>query len=260
MLMVCHDLNPAVPVTLAFAESGSGRPPSPPRTCSTRPRRHLDIGSDSQAMGRIGEVIIRTWQTADVTKAARGRCRATARPTTHRARRYVAEYTICPAVARGWRSGRLGGGGQAGRPGAVGPRLLRGAAHVVVKGGMIAWAQRATPTPPSPPAADPAPAHVRGGTGAVGRHQRGLVAQAALDDVGRSPGGRQQLVPVADRRPSARPTSRRTRRRPTSGSTGQLRRDRRRRAHGGAPRQLRWPSAIPVSNPVFVFSFFFFYS
>ena len=60
------------------------------------------IGSDSQAMGRIGEVVIRTWQTAHVMKRRRGvAARRRPRPTTTRARRYVAKYTICPAIAHG---------------------------------------------------------------------------------------------------------------------------------------------------------------
>lgn len=82
MLMVCHHLNPTVPEDLAFAESRIR-----PSTIAAEDLLHdlgaiSMIGSDSQAMGRIGEVVLRTWQTAHVMKVKRGRCPATAAPTT----------------------------------------------------------------------------------------------------------------------------------------------------------------------------------
>ena len=102
MLMVCHHLNPRVPEDLAFAESRIRA-----STIAAEDVLH-DLGalsitsSDAQAMGRIGEVICRTWQVADLMKARFGRrTDDTAPADNHRARRYVAKYTINPAVAHG---------------------------------------------------------------------------------------------------------------------------------------------------------------
>ncbi len=101
MLMVCHHLNPAVPEDLAFAESRIR-----PTTIAAEDILH-DLGaisiisSDSQAMGRIGEVILRTWQTAHVMRAARAAALpGDGRADNHRARRYVAKYTINPPRRR----------------------------------------------------------------------------------------------------------------------------------------------------------------
>ncbi|MGZ5390540.1 MAG: urease subunit alpha [Mycobacterium sp.] len=141
MLMVCHHLNPALPEDLAFAESRIR-----PSTMAAEDLLHdigaiSMIGSDSQAMGRIGEVVIRTWQTAHVMKRRRGALPGDGAADNNRARRYVAKYTICPAIAHGldheigsievgkladlvlWESAFFG----------VRP-------HAVLKGGMIAWA------------------------------------------------------------------------------------------------------------------------
>src|ERR1700704_1166323 len=97
MLMVCHHLNSAVPEDLAFAESRIR-----PSTMAAEDLLHdlgaiSMIGSDSQAMGRIGEVIMRTWQTAHVMKARRGALSGDTTADNTRAKRYVAKYTICPA-------------------------------------------------------------------------------------------------------------------------------------------------------------------
>ncbi len=101
MLMVCHHLNPAVPEDLAFAESRI-------RATTIAAEDHLhDLGaisitsSDAQAMGRIGEVITRTWQVAHVMKNVRGELAGGLPADNFRARRYVAKYTINPAVAHG---------------------------------------------------------------------------------------------------------------------------------------------------------------
>jgi urease subunit alpha len=142
MLMVCHHLNPRVPEDLAFAESRIRA-----TTIAAEDVLHdlgaiSMIGSDSQAMGRVGEVIIRTWQTAHVMKARRGALAGDGRADNLRARRYVAKYTICPAIAHGLESevGSVEVGKLADlvlwRPAFFGVRP-----HVVVKGGMIAWAQ-----------------------------------------------------------------------------------------------------------------------
>jgi urease subunit alpha len=101
MLMVCHHLKPSIPEDLAFAESRIR-----PSTIAAEDVLHdlgaiSIIGSDSQAMGRIGEVVLRTWQTAHVMKLRRGALPGDGAADNHRARRYVAKYTICPAVAHG---------------------------------------------------------------------------------------------------------------------------------------------------------------
>jgi urease subunit alpha len=104
MLIVCHHLNPTVPEDLAFAESRIR-----PSTIAAEDHLHdmgaiSMIGSDSQAMGRVGEVITRTWQTAHVMKKARGSLAGDGPADNHRARRYIAKYTICPAVSHGLES------------------------------------------------------------------------------------------------------------------------------------------------------------
>ena len=102
MLMVCHHLDSTIPEDLAFAESRIRK-----ETIAAEDILH-DLGalsmmsSDSQAMGRVGEVIIRTWQTADKMKRQRGALEGdTARNDNARAKRYVAKYTINPAIAHG---------------------------------------------------------------------------------------------------------------------------------------------------------------
>lgn len=101
MLMVCHHLDSSIPEDLAFAESRIRR-----ETIAAEDILH-DIGalsmmsSDSQAMGRLGEVIIRTWQTADKMKQQRGSLKGDGRADNHRAKRYIAKYTINPAIAHG---------------------------------------------------------------------------------------------------------------------------------------------------------------
>lgn len=145
MLMVCHHLNPSVPEDLAFAESRIR-----PSTMAAEDLLHdigaiSIIGSDSQAMGRIGETVLRTWQTAHVMKRRRGALPGDgdgARGAdNNRARRYVAKYTICPAVAHGL-DHEIGSV----EPGKLADLVLWEPAffavrpHVVIKGGMIAWA------------------------------------------------------------------------------------------------------------------------
>ena len=102
MLMVCHHLNPGIPEDLAFAESRIRK-----ETIAAEDILH-DLGaismfsSDSQAMGRVGEVIIRTWQTAHKMKGQRGKLPGDSeRNDNFRAKRYIAKYTINPALAHG---------------------------------------------------------------------------------------------------------------------------------------------------------------
>ncbi|AEW92722.1 MULTISPECIES: urease subunit alpha [Streptomycetaceae] len=142
MLMVCHHLNPAVPEDLAFAESRIR-----PSTIAAEDVLH-DLGaisiisSDSQAMGRIGEVVLRTWQTAHVMKERRGALPGDGAADNHRARRYVAKYTINPAIAQGL-DDEIGSV----EPGKLADLVLWDPAffgvkpQLVVKGGQIAYAQ-----------------------------------------------------------------------------------------------------------------------
>ena len=101
MLMVCHHLDASIPEDLAFAESRIRK-----ETIAAEDILH-DIGalammsSDSQAMGRLGEVITRTWQTADKMKQQRGALKGDHRADNHRVKRYIAKYTINPAIAHG---------------------------------------------------------------------------------------------------------------------------------------------------------------
>src|SRR4029079_12592071 len=141
MLMVCHHLNPAVPEDLVFADSRIR-----PSTIAAEDILHdlgaiSMIGSDSQAMGRVGEVVTRTWQTAHAMKKRRGSLPGDGAADNNRAKRYVAKYTICPAVAHGLdhEIGSVEGGKLADlvlwEPAFFGVRP-----HAVLKGGMIAWA------------------------------------------------------------------------------------------------------------------------
>lgn len=101
MLMVCHHLDPNIPEDIAFADSRIR-----PETIAAEDILH-DLGvfsmmsSDSQAMGRVGEVIIRTWQTADKMKQQRGALQGEEKADNLRAKRYVAKYTINPAITHG---------------------------------------------------------------------------------------------------------------------------------------------------------------
>ncbi|WP_371636929.1 urease subunit alpha [Streptomyces zaomyceticus] len=184
MLMVCHHLNPAVPEDLAFAESRIR-----PSTIAAEDVLH-DLGaisiisSDSQAMGRIGEVIMRTWQTAHVMKKRRGALPGDGRADNHRARRYVAKYTINPAVAQGM--DHLIGSVEPGKladlvlwePAFFGVKPL-----TVLKGGQIAYAQMGDANASIP---TPQPVLPRPMFGALGKAAAAgsvnFVAQAAIED------------------------------------------------------------------------------
>jgi urease subunit alpha len=154
MLMVCHHLNPQVPEDVAFAESRIR-----PETIAAEDILH-DMGvlsmisSDSQAMGRIGEVVTRTWQTAHKMKVQRGALAGdSSRNDNARAKRYVAKYTINPAITHGMATeiGSI-------EPGKLADLVLWKPAffgvkpEMIVKGGFIAWsvmgdANASIPTP-----------------------------------------------------------------------------------------------------------------
>ena len=146
MLMVCHHLNPAVPEDLAFAESRIRA-----TTIAAEDILH-DIGalsvtsSDAQAMGRIGEVVTRTWQVAHVMKHRRGPLGGGMPADNERAKRYVAKYTINPAIAHGiaYDVGSI----EVGRLADLAvwdPKFFGVRPAVVVKGGAIAWAALGDP-------------------------------------------------------------------------------------------------------------------
>ena len=147
MLMVCHHLNPQVPEDVAFAESRIR-----PETIAAEDILH-DMGvismlsSDSQAMGRIGEVVTRTWQTAHKMKVQRGSlAKDSARNDNFRAKRYVAKYTINPAITHGIANnvGSI-------EPGKLAdlvlwkPAFFGAKPEMVIKGGFIAWSVMGDP-------------------------------------------------------------------------------------------------------------------
>ena len=183
MLMVCHHLNPAVPEDLAFAESRIR-----PSTIGAEDVLH-DLGaisvisSDAQAMGRVGEVIMRTWQTAHVMKRRRGALPCDGRADNHRVRRYVAKYTINPAVAQGM-AGEIGSveSGKLADLVLWDPKFFGVKPQLVIKGGQIAYAQMgdANASIPTPQPVLPRP--MFGATGrAPAANSVNFVAQAALD-------------------------------------------------------------------------------
>jgi urease subunit alpha len=202
MLMVCHHLNPRVPEDLAFAESRIRA-----TTIAAEDVLHdlgaiSMIGSDSQAMGRAGETILRTWQTAHAMKARYGRPEGS-RADNARTRRYVAKYTICPAVAHGL-DAELGSV-EVGKLADLvlwDPRFFGVRPHVVVKGGSIAWAALGDPN-----ASIPTPQPVLGrpmfaGAGRVAAEGSvAFVAPAALEEgLAEALALRRRLVAVAETR------------------------------------------------------------
>ncbi|BCK66429.1 urease subunit alpha 1 [Streptomyces libani subsp. rufus] len=184
MLMVCHHLNPAVPEDLAFAESRIR-----PSTIAAEDILH-DLGaisimaSDAQAMGRIGEVALRTWQTAHVMKRRRGALPGDGAADNHRARRYVAKYTLNAAIAQG--IDHLVGSVEDGKLADLvlwDPAFFGVKPQLVIKGGQIAYAQMgdANASIPTPQPVLPRP--MFGATGrAPGSNSVNFVAPQALAD------------------------------------------------------------------------------
>jgi urease subunit alpha len=199
MLMVCHHLNPSVPEDLAFAESRIRA-----STIAAEDILH-DLGalsmtsSDAQAMGRIGEVITRTWQVAHVMKARLGPLGDTSPADNERARRYVAKYTINPAIAHG--IDHEVGSIEAGKLADLvlwNPKFFGWRPDVVLKGGAIVYAALGDPNAsiPTPQPVLMRPALVGDG-GAGADHSLAFVAPAAMQDgLDQRLGLRRTLTPV----------------------------------------------------------------
>jgi urease subunit alpha len=168
MLMVCHHLDPNLPEDVAFAESRIRG-----ETIAAEDILH-DLGaismmsSDSQAMGRIGEVITRTWQTADKMKKQRGRLPEEKNGHDNvRIKRYLSKYTINPALAHGM--AHVIGSVEAGKLADLvlwKPAMFGAKPEMVLKGGVIAWAQMGDPNASIP---TPQPVFMRPMFGAFGR-------------------------------------------------------------------------------------------
>ncbi|MES2706999.1 MAG: urease subunit alpha [Verrucomicrobiota bacterium] len=185
MLMVCHHLDSKIPEDVAFAESRIR-----PETIAAEDLLH-DLGaismmsSDSQAMGRIGEVILRTWQTAHKMKTQFGGLTDAAHPDADNFRclRYLAKYTINPAIAHGVSHliGSIGIGKLADLV-VYKPALFGMKPEIVLKGGFIAWANMGDPNASIP---TPQPMFYRPQFGAFGRAllktSLTFVSQAALE-------------------------------------------------------------------------------
>lgn len=184
MVMVAHHLNPQVPNDLAFAESRVRAGTIAAEDVLQDMGAISIMSSDAQAMGRIGEVVIRTWQTAHRMKRLRGSLEGDGRADNHRARRYVAKYTICPAIAHGLEHeiGSI-------EPGKMAdmvlwqPALFGIRPTVVFKGGMAAMAALGDPNASIP---TPQPVMERAGFNVGSRSAAAtsvaFVAPAAIED------------------------------------------------------------------------------
>ena len=184
MLMVCHHLSSSIPEDVAFAESRIRR-----ETIAAEDILH-DLGafsmiaSDSQAMGRVGEVIIRSWQTAHKMKVQRGPLpQDSDRNDNLRAKRYVAKYTINPAITHGIADHV--GSVEVGKLADLclwKPAFFGVKPEIVIKGGAIAWAQMGDPNASIP---TPQPIHMRpmfgSYGGAIAATSLTFVSQAAIE-------------------------------------------------------------------------------
>ena len=204
MLMVCHHLDPSIPEDVAFAESRIRR-----ETIAAEDILH-DLGafsmmsSDSQAMGRVGEVITRTWQTAHKMKEQRGPLPTdSARNDNFRIKRFIAKYTINPAITHGiaHEVGSLEAGKLADivlwRPAFFGAKPA-----LIIKGGFIIAAPMGDPNASIP---TPQPVHYRTMFGALGGARKNtcvtfLSGAALLNGVGEKLGLRKRLVSVINTR------------------------------------------------------------
>ena len=205
MLMVCHHLDPSIPEDIAFAESRIRR-----ETIAAEDILH-DLGafsiisSDSQAMGRVGEVITRTWQTAHKMKVQRGPLAGDGAADNARVKRYIAKYTINPAIAQGV-SAHIGSV-EVGKLADLvlwTPAFFGVKPDLVLKCGTIATAMMGDPNASIP---TPQPVHSRPMFGSFGRSMTLssvlFVSAAAMEaDLGRKLGLSRPLVPVGNTRGS----------------------------------------------------------
>jgi urease subunit alpha len=204
MLMVCHHLSPSIAEDVAFAESRIRK-----ETIAAEDILH-DIGafsiisSDSQAMGRVGEVLIRTWQTADKMKRQRGRLpQETGENDNFRVKRYIAKYTINPAIAHGL-SKHIGSIEVGKRADLVlwSPAFFGVKPEMVIMGGSIAAAPMGDPNASIP---TPQPMHYRPMFGAFGKLRTSssvtFISKAAYDnDLQKQLGVDKGMLPVENTR------------------------------------------------------------
>jgi len=204
MLMVCHHLDKSIPEDIAFAESRIRRETIAAEDILHDMGAFSIIASDSQAMGRVGEVIIRTWQTADKMKKQRGKLSEEVGNNDNlRARRYIAKYTINPAIAHGI-SDEVGSVEPGKRADLVlwNPAFFGVKPEMVILGGTIAVAQMGDPNASIP---TPQPVYTRSMFGAYGRalseSSVSFVSGAAQnDDIRSKLGLAKKTVPVRNTR------------------------------------------------------------
>ncbi len=204
MLMVCHHLDKSIPEDVAFAESRIRRETIAAEDILHDMGAFSIIASDSQAMGRVGEVLIRTWQTADKMKKQRGRLsEETGDNDNFRVRRYIAKYTINPAIAHGI-AHEIGSVEEGKRADLVlwNPAFFGVKPEMVLLGGSIACAQMGDPNASIP---TPQPVYSRPMFGAYGRSvERSAVSfvSAAAQDarIGDALGLAKETLPVRNTR------------------------------------------------------------